>query len=182
MLSYTFFIVLTTCIFSWGVHSLFFQRSCQYVFIVNPCRNSVALDTVFCCDILIWHPIFLIFQSLALFSQRLICQFSLNRHHPSLESIWWVLLDIILLPINWIKRSNFQTFKLWPKCYDKSLRQREEIIQMSNNFVQSTVISRFELPRVFSPKIVRNDQGTEEFIGAIEKFEKSSIRVFRSLT
>ena len=44
----------------------------------------------------------------------------------------------------------------------------------------------FDLPRYsrylefFLPKEVRNVQGTEEFVGAIEKFEKLSIRVFES--
>lgn len=34
-------------------------------------------------------------------------------------------------------------------------------------------ISRFELSIVFLPNILRNDQRTEEFVGAIEKFEKT---------
>ena len=33
----------------------------------------------------------------------------------------------------------------------------------------------------FLRNIVRNDQGNEEFVRAIKKFEKSSIRVFESL-
>ena len=52
------------------------------------------------------------------------------------------------------------------------------IVQRSNNFVRPTEI--FEISRVFLPKEVRNVQGTEEFVGAIEKFEKLSIRVFES--
>ena len=38
----------------------------------------------------------------------------------------------------------------------------------------------FEISRVFLPKEVRNVQGNEEFVRAIEKFEKLSIRVFES--
>ena len=41
-------------------------------------------------------------------------------------------------------------------------------------------ISRFEISRVFLPKVVRNVQGTEEFVRAIEKFKKLSSRVFES--
>ena len=52
------------------------------------------------------------------------------------------------------------------------------IVQRSNNFVRPTEI--LEISRVFLPKEVRNVQGTEEFVGAIEKFEKLSIRVFES--
>ena len=38
------------------------------------------------------------------------------------------------------------------------------------------------MPRIFLPKVkeVRNVQGTEEFVRAIEKSDKLSIRVFES--
>ena len=55
------------------------------------------------------------------------------------------------------------------------MREREEIVQGSNNFVRPTEISR-----AFWPKEVRNVQGTEEFVRAIEKFEKLRIQVFDS--
>ena len=38
----------------------------------------------------------------------------------------------------------------------------------------------FEISIVFLPKEVCNVQGTKEFVRAIEKFEKLSIRVFES--
>ena len=41
-------------------------------------------------------------------------------------------------------------------------------------------ISGFETLRGFLPKEVRNVQEAEEFVRAIEKFEKLSIRVFES--
>ena len=58
------------------------------------------------------------------------------------------------------------------------MREREEIVQGSNNFLGPTEI--FEISRAFLPKEVRNAQGTEEFVRAIDKFEKLSIRVFES--
>ena len=58
------------------------------------------------------------------------------------------------------------------------MREREEIVQGSNNFVQPTEI--FEISSVFLPKEVHKVQGTEEFVRAIEKFEKLSVQVFES--
>ena len=58
-----------------------------------------------------------------------------------------------------------------------------EIVQGPNNFVRPNEIfeiSRFEISRVFLPKDLRNVQGIEEFVRAIEKFGKLSIRVFES--
>ena len=77
----------------------------------------------------------------------------------------------------------YRTFEFWPKCQNESSSEREETAQGSNNFVRPTEIfdiSRFEISRVFVPKEVRNVQGTEEFVRAIEKFEKLSIRVFEN--
>ena len=42
-------------------------------------------------------------------------------------------------------------------------------------------IRDIEISRVFLPKEVRDVQGTEEFVRAIKKFEKLSIRVSESL-
>ena len=53
-----------------------------------------------------------------------------------------------------------------------------ETVQGSNNFFRPNEI--FEISRVFLPKDLRNVQGIEEFVRAIEKFEKLSIRVFES--
>ena len=72
----------------------------------------------------------------------------------------------------------YRTFEFWSKSYNESSREREEIVQVSNNFVRPTEI--FEISRVFWPKKVCNVQGTEEFVPAIKKFEKLSIRVFES--
>ena len=55
------------------------------------------------------------------------------------------------------KKSNVRTFEFWPKCYIDSLREPEETIERSNNFVRPTEI--FEISRVFLPKEVRNVQG-----------------------
>ena len=51
------------------------------------------------------------------------------------------------------KKSNFRTFKFWPKCYIDSLREREETVERSSNFVRPTEI--FEISRVFLPKEVQ---------------------------
>ena len=77
------------------------------------------------------------------------------------------------------KKSNktFERFEFWPKCSNEISREREEIVQGSKNFVRPTEIfeiSRFEISRVFLPKEVRNVQGTEELVRAIEKFENCS--------
>ena len=58
-------------------------------------------------------------------------------------------------------------------------RPRVQQFCSTNRDIRDTV-SRFEISRVFLPKEVRNVQGTEEFVRAIEKFEKLSIRVFES--
>ena len=59
------------------------------------------------------------------------------------------------------------------------MREREEIVQESNNFVRPTEI--YEISRVFFfPKQTRNVQGTEEFVRSVEKFENLSTRVLGS--
>ena len=79
----------------------------------------------------------------------------------------------VFLPKNRIKRSNFRTFEFWPNVKTK-VRENER----SNNFVRPTEICK--ISRVILPKEVRNGQGTEEFVLAVETFEKLSIRVLES--
>ena len=53
------------------------------------------------------------------------------------------------------------------------MREREEIVKGSNNFVRPIEIfeiSRFEISRAFLRKEVRNVQGTKEFVQAFKKF------------
>ena len=57
------------------------------------------------------------------------------------------------------------------------------MLKRSNNFVRPTEIfdiARFEILRDFLHKEVRNVQGTKEFVRAIKKFEKLSIRILES--
>ena len=113
-----------------------------------------------------------------------ICQFSFYRRHLSQENIWQKLKIFVIYFFT--KKSNktfelYRTFKFWSKCQNESSREREKIVQ--GPFVGPTEIFkilRFEISRVFSPEEVRNVQGTEEFVRAIKKFEKLSIRVFKS--
>ena len=46
------------------------------------------------------------------------------------------------------KKSNVRTFEFWPKCYIDSLREPEETIERSNNFVRPTEI--FEISSFFA--------------------------------
>ena len=87
------------------------------------------------------------------------------------------------LPKNRIKRSNFKELSLFgrnvKRKFERTRGNRSRAQQFCSTYRDIRDIEIRDMES-FLPKEVRNVQGTEEFVGAIEKFEKLSIRVFES--
>ena len=64
--------------------------------------------------------------------------------------------------------------------FERTRGNRPKVQQFCSTYRDIRDIEIRNIESVFLPKEVRNVQGTEEFVRAIEKFEELSIRIFES--
>ena len=113
----------------------------------------------------------------------LICQFSFYERYLSQENIWRKTKNFcdIFLPKNRMKSSHFIEFSNFGRNVKTKVRKNDRKSSTGPTILFDLPrYSRYRDSRVFLLKEVRNVQRTEEFVRAIEKLEKLSIRVFES--